>query len=99
MSKENESVKFYKVDVDEAEDVSREVNITAMPTFVLFKNGQEVNRLRGVNPDGLTVSYPLLRFYRRLVLICRAGAHQTSECCKGLVTIDGVAECKPADRK
>lgn len=31
-----------KVDVDEAEDVAQEYNITAMPTFVFIKEGKKV---------------------------------------------------------
>ncbi|GJE89643.1 thioredoxin family protein [Phanerochaete sordida] len=47
------NVEFYKVDVDAAEQISQEVGIRAMPTFVLFKNGQKVKELVGANPAGL----------------------------------------------
>ncbi|KAE8148682.1 thioredoxin-like protein [Aspergillus avenaceus] len=47
------NVLFYKVDVDQQEDISQEVGIRAMPTFALLKNGQKVNELVGANPGGL----------------------------------------------
>ncbi|KAI1821663.1 thioredoxin-like protein [Xylaria intraflava] len=33
---------FAKIDVDDLPDVSQELGITAMPTFVLFKDGKQV---------------------------------------------------------
>ena len=35
-------VTFLKVDVDENEDAAHEYNISAMPTFILFKDGKKV---------------------------------------------------------
>ena len=32
----------FQVDVDEAEDVAQEYNITAMPTFVFIKSNKKV---------------------------------------------------------
>ncbi|KIY72613.1 thioredoxin [Cylindrobasidium torrendii FP15055 ss-10] len=46
-------VKFFKVDVDEQEEISQEVGIRAMPTFVVFKNGEKIGELVGANPGGL----------------------------------------------
>jgi thioredoxin 1 len=46
-------VEYYKVDVDEQEDISQEVGIRAMPTFVLFKNGDKVGEAVGANPPAL----------------------------------------------
>ena len=37
-----DNVVFLKVDVDEAEDVAAEYNISAMPTFVFLKDGKKV---------------------------------------------------------
>ena len=44
MDKEMDDVVFLKVDVDEAEDVAQEYNITAMPTFVYLKDGKKVSK-------------------------------------------------------
>ena len=42
MDKDMADVVFLKVDVDEAEDVAQEYNITAMPTFIFIKNSAKV---------------------------------------------------------
>ncbi|KAJ5433187.1 Thioredoxin [Penicillium daleae] len=46
------SVKFYKVDVDELSDVAANNGISAMPTFLFYKDGQKRDDLtvRGANP-------------------------------------------------
>jgi len=41
-SSEFTDVMFLKVDVDENEDIAAEYNVTAMPTFIFFKNGNQV---------------------------------------------------------
>jgi thioredoxin 1 len=40
-------VKFVKVDVDAFEDLCRQYNVSAMPTFILFKGGVEEKRFLG----------------------------------------------------
>ncbi|GIK06607.1 hypothetical protein Aspvir_002257 [Aspergillus viridinutans] len=46
-------VGFYKVDVDQEERIAQEVGIRAMPTFVVFKDGQKIGEQTGANPQGL----------------------------------------------
>jgi thioredoxin 1 len=46
---------FYKVDVDEQEQIAAEVGIRAMPTFAVFHKGNKVNELVGANPQGLEI--------------------------------------------
>jgi thioredoxin 1 len=53
LSEELTDVVFIKVDVDELENVAREQNISAMPTFYLFKNGEKVADLVGASQDKL----------------------------------------------
>ena len=48
-----ETVIFAKVDVDEAADVSSELQITAMPTFKLIGPDGEVGMTRGWSEDGV----------------------------------------------
>ncbi|KAF1965267.1 Cop c 2-like protein [Bimuria novae-zelandiae CBS 107.79] len=45
--------RFYKIDVDEVPDVAQELGIRAMPTFVLFKNGERYKEVVGANPNAL----------------------------------------------
>lgn len=57
LEKEFTNVKFYKVDVDILEEIAKEEDITAMPTFILYKDGVELEqslqsyRLRGASED------------------------------------------------
>ncbi|OVA09090.1 Thioredoxin [Macleaya cordata] len=46
-------VVFVKIDVDELMDVSREFGVQAMPTFVLLKQGKEVDKVVGAKKDEL----------------------------------------------
>jgi len=47
------NVHFLKVDVDEAEEIARNESVSAMPTFVLYKNGKRVTELVGASQDKL----------------------------------------------
>lgn len=53
MSDEYPTARFYKLDVDNVPDVAQELGIRAMPTFVLFKNGEKVGEVVGANPKAL----------------------------------------------
>ncbi|KAJ4509847.1 thioredoxin trx1 [Exophiala dermatitidis] len=48
-----DKVDFYKIDVDEVPDVAQELGVRAMPTFMLFKNGQKVGEVVGANKRAL----------------------------------------------
>ena len=41
---EEENIKLVKVDVDKNEDIARRYGIMSIPTIILFKNGEEVNK-------------------------------------------------------
>ncbi|ESW20291.1 hypothetical protein PHAVU_006G196500 [Phaseolus vulgaris] len=54
---------FLTVDVDEVKEVATKMDVKAMPTFLLLKNGAVVDKVVGANPeeikkriDGLTES-------------------------------------------
>lgn len=44
------SFAVYKVDVDECEDAAMDYGIMSVPTMIVFKNGEEAERLIGVQP-------------------------------------------------
>jgi len=46
-------VVFFKVDVDDNEELSQEKDIKAMPTFHFYKNGEKIDELVGANPEKL----------------------------------------------
>jgi thioredoxin 1 len=47
------SVTFVKVDVDQCQEVAQAQQISAMPTFKFFVNGEMVDEMRGADPNGL----------------------------------------------
>lgn len=46
-------VHFVKFDVEEIPEISQELNIRAMPTFLVFKDGERSDELVGANPGAL----------------------------------------------
>lgn len=46
---EYSDVRFYKVDVDVAEELAHKLRIEAMPTFHVYKRGQRVLETRGAD--------------------------------------------------
>lgn len=44
---------FVKVDTDINSDITQAFNVTAMPTFVICKNGDEAERVQGADPNKL----------------------------------------------
>lgn len=46
-------ITFTKVNTDNQKQIAQGYNITAMPTFMIFKNGRETQRIRGADPKAL----------------------------------------------
>ena len=44
----SDKVKVVKINVDEQEELSQQFKVESMPTLILFKNGQELNRIVGM---------------------------------------------------
>ena len=40
-------IKFYKMDVDKAPEISGELGISSIPTLIIFKGGKPVSRMVG----------------------------------------------------
>jgi thioredoxin 1 len=51
LAKENAGVFFCKVNVDDNEKLTQELDISAMPTFIFLKDGVEVKDLRLMGAD------------------------------------------------
>lgn len=45
-----DKAKFLKVDIDESMELAQRFTITTVPTVVVFKNGEEMDRLVGFIP-------------------------------------------------
>ena len=50
------SFSVYKVDIDECEDIAMDMGIMSVPTLVVFKNGEEIERMIGVQPKTAILS-------------------------------------------
>lgn len=46
----DKKAQFYKVDIDESLDIARQFNVSTVPTIIVFKNGEPVERLVGFMP-------------------------------------------------
>ncbi|CAK9150296.1 unnamed protein product [Ilex paraguariensis] len=46
-----QDIQFLTVDVDEVKEVASKMEIKAMPTFSLMREGTQVDKLIGANPD------------------------------------------------
>lgn len=53
LSRKYAAVTFLQFDVDECQDLAAALGIRAMPTFVFFKSGKEVDRMEGASPAAL----------------------------------------------
>ena len=51
VASKNKGVAFLELDVDKATDVTTELNITGIPTMVMFQSGIETGRLEGYNAE------------------------------------------------
>ncbi|OCK76052.1 thioredoxin [Lepidopterella palustris CBS 459.81] len=49
-------LQFCKVDVDGQPEVAKKYSVSAMPTFLIFKNGSLTDTIRGANPPALTAA-------------------------------------------
>ncbi len=50
LSRERDDVRIVQVDVDAQQEAAARYGILSMPTFVLFRDGQEILRLTGARP-------------------------------------------------
>ena len=50
-NKYNGNVKFIKLDIDSNRTISSKLGIMGVPTIILFKNGKELERIVGLQPE------------------------------------------------
>ena len=48
VEKENENVKFVKIDIDKTDDIALQYQVMSIPTLVLIQNGEEKDRIVGI---------------------------------------------------
>ena len=44
----NKEVDMYKLNIDESLDIAKQYNVLSVPTMIIFKDGEEVERLVGL---------------------------------------------------
>jgi thioredoxin 1 len=49
LEKKYENFKFYKIDIDDFDEISSKLNITSIPTTIIIKNKKITNRITGIN--------------------------------------------------
>lgn len=49
MNSEYENIKFYKIDVDDSQDLVNHCQITCMPTLFIYHNNKKINTIQGFN--------------------------------------------------
>ena len=53
IAEETQGVKFGKLNIDDEMDIAEKYGIMSIPTLMLFKNGEPVNQLVGVQPKSV----------------------------------------------
>ncbi|MBU0686235.1 MAG: thioredoxin [Candidatus Margulisbacteria bacterium] len=51
MSKKYPSIKFCKVDTTQSSEKAMQYAVTGIPCIIIFKNGKEVERIIGLQPE------------------------------------------------
>ena len=51
LAAERDDVKICKIDVDQERDLAMQYKVMSIPTFLVFKNGEVVNRAMGAQPQ------------------------------------------------
>src|ERR1700761_4703885 len=46
-------ITFTKVDTDQQKEIAQTYNVSALPTFMIFKQGREAKRIKGADPKQL----------------------------------------------
>ncbi|XP_030049603.1 thioredoxin-like [Microcaecilia unicolor] len=61
LAKQNPDVLFFKVDVDDAQDIAAFCAIKCMPTFLFYKNNTKIHEFSGANKDTLAAKVSELK--------------------------------------
>jgi len=50
IASQNDSVRIAKLNVDENQDIAMRFDVSSIPTFILFKDGEPADRMLGAMP-------------------------------------------------
>eukprot|EP01123_Difflugia_compressa_P002067 TRINITY_DN1278_c1_g1_i1.p1 TRINITY_DN1278_c1_g1~~TRINITY_DN1278_c1_g1_i1.p1 ORF type:complete len:113 (+),score=18.33 TRINITY_DN1278_c1_g1_i1:30-341(+) len=51
LAKQHPFIKFLKIDIDENAPLATRFDISSVPTFYFFKNGERVDEMKGANSE------------------------------------------------
>lgn len=51
LSEQMKEVKFVKMNIDENQELARKLNVSSIPCIIIFKQGKEVDRIVGAQPQ------------------------------------------------
>nr|WP_281249329.1 thioredoxin family protein [Fictibacillus arsenicus] len=51
VSEDLNQIDFYSVDVDESPNLPKQFGVMSIPTMILFKDGNEIDRVTGAIPE------------------------------------------------
>jgi thioredoxin 1 len=57
IAEETQSIRIAKVDVDNQQDLAHRYQVSSIPTFILFKDGQVADRMMGAMPKASFQSF------------------------------------------
>lgn len=55
LADEAKDYKVYTIDIDQAPEIAAKYNVMSVPTFVLFQDGKEKERMMGAMPKELLI--------------------------------------------
>lgn len=82
---ESGACSFARVDVDRVQSLAQECGITAMPTFLFFRNGTQVDELKGADPRALET---------KLNALILSSVKSTSTLVRGMIVLNDKIDVK-----
>lgn len=53
LNEKHKDIEFLKVNIDDANDIAQDCNVSLIPTFIFYKNGKKIDVLVGANKNKL----------------------------------------------
>ena len=57
IAEKKEDVQIVKLNIDDAKDLTKDLNVATIPTMILFKDGEEIGRKMGACREGDLIEF------------------------------------------